>query len=293
MFWRRSIESSDNALDVATLKLFTMTTCFGLVANILLARTIATDREDIEGCPVWSWIFGGAMQGCVYPLLAYFAFRSKNVTFKEWCGMSWREAQGGVAEKAWFSVFFGYLLKDMFVMEDELFLLHHVACMLGIVLAMSLPRGAFIHLFAMASLEVGSLFMCLAKILPPSPHIDIRLDRLYWVSMTLSNIICLMAMFYGSYSIDFELRRGVQIGYKIFVGVITVVLVYLRQEVAMINMQESQSRYELNDAEIVRYKQTWIVDNVMSSNVLAGTCIVVSFAVLQNFCSQKKKEKDV
>ena len=98
------------------------------------------------------------------------------------------------------------------------------------VLAMSLPRGAFVHLFAMASLELGSLFMCLAKILPPSPHIDIRLDRLYWVFMTLSNLMCLIGMFYGAYSIDFELRRGVQIGYKVFVGLITVILVYLRQK---------------------------------------------------------------
>ena len=73
------------------------------------------------------------MQGCVYPLLAYVAFQSKNVSFKEWCEMSWREARGGFAERAWFSLFFGYLLKDMFVMDDALFLLHHVACMLGVV----------------------------------------------------------------------------------------------------------------------------------------------------------------
>ena len=155
---------------------------------------------------------------------------------------------------------------------------------------MSLPRGAFIHLFAMASLEVGSLFMCLAKILPPSPHIDIRLDRLYWVFMTLSNLMCLIGMFYGSYSIDFELRRGVQIGYKIFVGLITVILVYLRQEVAMINMQESRSRYESNSAEITRYKQTWIVDDETACYVSYCVCVVVLFGVLWIFF-KKKKEK--
>ena len=157
---------------------------------------------------------------------------------------------------------------------------------------MSLPRGAFIHLFAMASLEVGSLFMCLAKILPPSPHIDIRLDRLYWVFMTLSNLMCLIGMFYGSYSIDFELRRGVQIGYKIFVGLITVILVYLRQEVAMINMQESRSRYESNSAEITRYKQTWVVDDETACYTSYCACVVVLFGVLWIFFEKMKKKKE-
>ena len=103
--------------------------------------------------------------------------------------------------------------------------------------------------------------------------------------------MCLIGMFYGAYSIDFELRKGVQIGYKVFVGLITVILVYLRQEVAMINMQESRSRYESNSAEITRYKQRWIVDDETACYVSYCACVVVLFGVLWIFFKKKKKEK--
>ena len=71
-------------------------------------RFIAVGEPEIEGCPKWSWYVGPWIQGGIYPLLVYLAFREKGFDLLPWLDATWSDYGGDFFyERLWFYAFAG------------------------------------------------------------------------------------------------------------------------------------------------------------------------------------------
>ena len=219
-------------------------TVLGLLINAVLSRTVAVGAPRVEGCTRWSWYCGLFTQSLIYPSICFLAWRSKGFETTKWLDSTWTDSGGDFYfERLWFYTFFGYLMKDMGDIDDVLYIAHHVACMVGVLMTLSLPCGFIPLLLGMCSLEMGSACMCVAKIFPEVPHTNPRLDGVYWVGMTISNLFCLCCCAYNAFVVDFGMLQPFQWYMKLLFIVITSVLCYLRQDAAMQNYRDSDKRY--------------------------------------------------
>ena len=218
-------------------------TLLGLVINFVAVRTMAVGAPDVEGCPRWSWYLGCFVQVFIYPTLVFLAWQEKGFETHAWLQSKWTDFNGSFFyEKLWFYVFFGYLMKDMGIITDFLYALHHVACMVGILMTFALPCGFVPLLLGMCSLEIGSATMSAAKILPEIPHTSPALDRVYWIGMTISNLVCLGCCYYNAVIQDFHMNEPYQFYMKAVFITITLVLCYMRQDACNLNWSESSQR---------------------------------------------------
>jgi len=108
--------------------------------------------------------------------------------------------------------------------------------------------------------------MCAAKVHPAVPHTDIRLDRVYWLGMTISNVLCMICCCYNGAMVDFGLKQSIQKYVKALFVAITTVLCYMRQDFTMKNYYTSQERY----ATAVIPQNKWIQDD-HAAWLLVGT----------------------
>jgi hypothetical protein len=224
-------------------------TVLGVAINAVLSRTVAVGAPRVEGCTRWSWYMGLFTQSLVYPLICFLAWRSKGFETTPWLNAKWTDYGGDFYfERLWFYAFFGYLMKDMADMTDALYIVHHVACMVGVIMTLFLPCGFVPLLLGMCSLEMGSACMCLAKIMPEVPHTNPKLDLVYWAGMTFSNLFCLACCGYNAFFVDFGMLQPFQWYMKLLFVLITSILCYLRQEAAVDNYKESEERYSKEKA---------------------------------------------
>jgi len=233
-----------NGYDVWTLVGIGACTAIGLLGNDWFSRNVAVGLPVHDGCPMWSWYIGAIMQGIVYPAMVFLAFRDKGYDLVPWLDAGWQDHPSFLWEKAFLYSFFGYLLKDMLIMTDLLFILHHIACMVGVLLTLYLPRGAVALVLGMVLLELGSFCMCLSFIMPKAgPKTDPNWDRLFWIGMTVSNALCGVCCAYNAFFVDFGLPNNQQMFFKGLLATITIILCLLRQKACMENMSDSTERY--------------------------------------------------
>ena len=116
------------ALDKSSLLGITGLSLLGFIVNEVMKRNVAVGRGDIEGCPVWSWYLGFVIQSVIYPSVIFMGFRSKNYDLHNWLQSAW--ADGACFwERLWFYLFAAYLIKDLPITEDALYIAHHVVCL--------------------------------------------------------------------------------------------------------------------------------------------------------------------
>jgi hypothetical protein len=148
--------------------------------------------------------------------------------------------------------------------------------MVGVLFALWVPRGSIPLLIGMFLLELGSVCMTSSKIIPGilsdgkhEPHSDLRWDRVYWVGMTISNVLCMGCCFYNAY-LPFDMpHRTAEKACKVFFTLLTLGLCYMRQLWSNHNMYTAHERYnELNPYEKIHHDDKLISDEVAA--VLAG-----------------------
>ena len=215
------------------------------------------------------------MQGIWYPCICFLGLRRRDYNLVAWMHTSWSEVKARKKSlsfvRVWLYSFAGYLFKDLFCTDDLLYLLHHIGCLLGIMMALSLPCGTVSMMLLMFLFECGSLFMCLSKIFPPEPHIDIRFDRLYWIMMTVSNLLGVVVMIYFLRYVDSGMFTSTKRWALVVSGTsLVIVMAFMRQKVAMENMDEAEARYAASSALISRYQDGWLIDD--------GTAKVATYA---------------
>lgn len=278
-----------NGLDRTTLKAYATSLALLLTYDHVLKSNVLIGHPPIDDCPAWTWVVGLTMQSIIYPYLYCRAlYASRSVGLLGWFRSSWseRSSRDGTSssssssafwEKLWFASFAAYLTRDtVHVLDSPMYIAHHIVCLTGVAFSLWIPRGSIPLLSGMMMLELGSLGMTCAKILPGGmagdepglDHTDLRWDGLYHVLMPISNVLCLLCAAYNLF-VPFDLPKRwkwVEPVSKSFFAVLTAVLVYMRQDAADDNRAEAGGRY----AAVVNppsNEEKWIGDD--AATVLA------------------------
>ena len=147
---------------------------------------------DDDGVPRWRCVSGFATQLVFLPILFLFSLKSQGFSLYQWSEVAATAiaTEDGARFFDWaFSYIFAlYMLTDIVLFKDlnPLLKLHHVGCLLGLVLGLAgVPSGFPFFAAGVLSLEIGSASMNLFCLYP---H---RRDclRTYAVIMTASNLL--------------------------------------------------------------------------------------------------------
>jgi len=189
-------------------------------------RTIAVGAPAIDDCPKWTWIVGPIFQLVMYPALLLLGRLAYDGNWESYLNATW-DSSSFQYERLFLYSFFGYLVKDFFFMGNVLFLIHHAACMLCIVLTFALPCGFVATICGMVVLEAGTGCYALSKIAPP--QLFSTAEYIYWIGMTLSNVVCLGLVLYNCVVVDLQMDYLTQLGMKFLFAAIAAVICFLRQ----------------------------------------------------------------
>ena len=177
---------------------FAVFTAIGLFLNEVYERTFS--RELLLGNPRWSWLLSLTYATVIYIPYVILMFWSKPVD-PIWprgillCSIGDHTECGDMKyEQTFTTIMLSYFVRDSFVMlrnpkENGLFLIHHVACSVGIYLMVQLPprSGGFGFIIGTGILEIGSACMNIGQLWP-------AFSIIFYVGMTISNIICIGLM---------------------------------------------------------------------------------------------------
>mmetsp|Transcript_2742 Transcript_2742/g.3902 ORF Transcript_2742/g.3902 Transcript_2742/m.3902 type:complete len:238 (+) Transcript_2742:160-873(+) len=158
-------------------------TLIGLVVNFV-AQTIFP-ANLIDGIPAWNWYVAVLTQLLIYPSLSYLAWSSKEFSLS-WLECGWRDNDSSSLfyELCFMYAFFGYLGKDMWALRSNLlFIIHHIACMVGILIALKVSYGVGAFVAAVSILEAGTLSYNLRCIFKAKWAIS-----MYHIVLTISNL---------------------------------------------------------------------------------------------------------
>jgi hypothetical protein len=160
--------------------------------------------DDVDSCPRWRCVLGFWTQLIVLPVL--FGMYSM-------CGSQW-------ACDAFALVFAIFMVEDLVILNiAPLYFWHHLACLLGLGVALYSPEGFECFFFSVVSLEVGSALCNLYLIHPPTQATAL----MYVLSMTASNMFALAGYWqYANHSV-------IPASIRAFAGFETLVLICFRQ----------------------------------------------------------------
>lgn len=177
---------------------------------------------------VWCWLLSATLSGLVYPsLYAAALYSAGSATRWDWLHNTdtrQMSTPGRDLEffKYIFYAFFGYLARDLpTCLDSPLFLLHHVACMCGIIstLETSSP-GAIAAAHGILVLELGSCFFNVWSVDDVMRHFPDEfpwwpqwkgpwVSYGYYIGLSLSNVI-------SGYYLYHSIRASFEAGYYVF-----------------------------------------------------------------------------
>lgn len=229
-----------------------VTSLLGLLFNVWVSRIKQKRSEErtrlsnvlfgwtVDNCDSWTYVSPLLLQGVLYPTCIAFGWMTWSATNSQ---LHWYDREGSVWGEAapdlfyariFLYLFFGYLVQSSFVgVSDLLLLIHHVTCMLGIVITLASPVAGVVCCLGMFSLECGSLFFniwCLKEVLceeyPDSFGVVSFVSSLFYPAMTISNI---MGSFFLAVSIQ-QAWTSKHYSLAILFGVCSGVMLLMRQK---------------------------------------------------------------
>jgi len=286
-----------NGLDGTTAKGYIISLLFLVLYDRIVSSIIEKKQLPlIDDCPAWTWYVGCTMQGLVYPFLYFAAVQNNGMPhFLAWFRSSWSERSSSVIyEKYWLASFAAYLTRDiLYILDNPLFIAHHIICLGGVFFTLYIPRGSIPLLSGMAMLELGSFSFTLTKIMPFSgEHTDIRWETFYYVNMAISNLLCFLCMLYGVRVVPCQLpninSKWAEKSCKAFFAALTTGLIYMRQEFAIGKHKTAETRFRHVENSFSD-DEKWMADS--TAHILAyvvGTSWLLA-SVRAIWCSYQKE----
>mmetsp|Transcript_116618 Transcript_116618/g.277228 ORF Transcript_116618/g.277228 Transcript_116618/m.277228 type:complete len:243 (-) Transcript_116618:67-795(-) len=205
-------------------------------------------RSKIEGSELWTFFISITLQAVVYPLLMTFAWYSWP---KE---LPWLDSAGGLFQNESVSLFclrlflymlFGFMMNDLpLSWNNIMFRLHHLLCLVGIIVILYCPEGGVPAAVGIVALEHGSAYYNSWVIDATMRSLQFSwwpksswITMVYYLGMTASNLA-------GSYCLlQVVLANGAHhTAFSFFFGIFGPPLIYLRQKEMFTNAKPAAAK---------------------------------------------------
>mmetsp|Transcript_27595 Transcript_27595/g.36199 ORF Transcript_27595/g.36199 Transcript_27595/m.36199 type:complete len:262 (-) Transcript_27595:101-886(-) len=202
---------------------------FSVITNVLCKKF--GPQRKVDGFGLWNWMMSLFWQFVIYPYFAIAAWKQKDFGM-QWLYCGWDDFPSMFFEKGFHYAFFGYLIKDMWELRsDFLFMLHHIICLLGIMVSFSLSAGVGFTVWIVFILETGTASFNCKKIWSD----NFAVSRAYHCVMTLSNSVALVILFFFC-QIDLDLFT------KTLCIIIIMSLLIGRQQEVFLDIKKAQRK---------------------------------------------------
>eukprot|EP01127_Copromyxa_protea_P001469 TRINITY_DN11453_c0_g1_i1.p1 TRINITY_DN11453_c0_g1~~TRINITY_DN11453_c0_g1_i1.p1 ORF type:complete len:257 (+),score=22.56 TRINITY_DN11453_c0_g1_i1:170-940(+) len=173
----------------------------GVAMNSVASRVFPAD--PIKGDPRWVYYLSIFTQLCVFPPLAILSWQEQGDDVGNWFMNSWESLPSVVYSRGYLAAMWGYVFKDLAVLSNPLIVLHHFACMACVLIAggMRDQGGLGFLILGTTIFELGTLFYNLSTLFFTSW----LTRRIYWMIMTVTNIVGASVATYFCFSTSFPL----------------------------------------------------------------------------------------
>jgi len=168
----------------------------GLGMNVFGSRIFPHDK--IKGDPRWVYYISIFSQMLIFPFFGFLGWR-ENLDIYRWCFEPWDRLPSVFWSRMYMASLWGYWMKDMYLISDPLIIVHHVFCLLSLLIAVLLRHVGGLGFIVLGTLvlELGTVFYNWRSLFPENRFCK----YFYWLAIPASNLVALaMACWFWTFA---------------------------------------------------------------------------------------------